>query len=55
MKNFVELSEQEQEELNGGWIGIVVAIGLYVLSEWDDISAGFNDGVGGEEYNYDPC
>jgi hypothetical protein len=50
-----ELNAREIREIEGGkgspW-GYAVAGVLWVLSEWDDISAGFTDGVSGKPYNY---
>ena len=53
--NVAELSAQEVRETEGGWVGIVLAIGLYVLAEWDDISAGWNDHAAGLDPNYQKC
>ncbi len=50
----LELSAQESKEVEGGW-GWLVPVALYVMAEWDDISAGFNDGINGNDYNYQPC
>ena len=54
--NVAELSAQEIRETEGGWaVGVLLAIGLYVLAEWDDISDGWNDHAAGIEPNYEPC
>ena len=51
-----EMETREMKAANGGWwIGVAVAVVLYVLSEWDDISAGFSDGINGNKYDYQPC
>lgn len=50
-----EISINEQKEMNGGWIWpTVLAVGLYVLAEWDDLEAGFTDGRSGADANYVP-
>ncbi|MGC1205567.1 MAG: hypothetical protein WA839_11860 [Flavobacteriaceae bacterium] len=53
-----ELDAKEVIVIEGGirgggspW-GYVFAGLLWIASEWDDISAGFSDGVSGKEYNY---
>lgn len=50
-----QMETREMKTVDGGWWQIGVAVLLYVLSEWDDISAGFSDGISGREYNYNPC
>jgi len=50
-----ELSTKELKSTDGGIWPIVVAVALYIMSEWDDISAGFNDGINGNGYNYESC
>lgn len=50
-----ELSTKEMKTTDGGFWQYVVAGALYVMSEWDDISAGFSDGINGNEYDYNPC
>ena len=50
-----ELNAKEMTQTDGGFWPIVLAVGLYVMSEWDDISAGFNDGINGNGYNYQSC
>lgn len=50
--NVAELNAQEIENTDGGYWGYALAIGLYVLSEWDDISAGYRAGSAGKSYNY---
>jgi len=47
-----EMSLVEQKDSNGGFWGIVVAVGLYILAEWDDLEAGFDDGRAGADANY---
>jgi len=48
-----DISVEEQTIINGGClVGILVAIGLYVMSDWDDISQGWEDAKAGKEYNY---
>ena len=49
-----ELNAKEISNTNGGLLWLI-PIGLYVLAEWDDISAGFNDGINGGEYDYKSC
>lgn len=57
--NLIELDNEELSETSGGWVGVAVgvavAVALYVASEWDDISAGWNDAANGGEYNYQSC
>jgi|AntDeeMinimDraft_4_1070355.scaffolds.fasta_scaffold148454_1 hypothetical protein len=50
--NVTELSAQQIQETGGGRWDKLIAFGLYVASEWDDISDGFNDSMQGNGYNY---
>ena len=50
--NLVELNTQELKETEGGWWGAALSLVLYVASEWDDVKAGFKQGVSGQNYNY---
>ena len=54
--NVNQLSVQEIKNIGGGdWRGILVAVVLWVAAEWDYIKAGYQDGINGNPYNYDPC
>ena len=50
-----KMETREMKVANGGFWQIAVAVVLYVLSEWDDISAGYKDGISGKAYKYEPC
>ena len=50
-----KLETREMKTTNGGWWQVAVAVVLYVLSEWDDISAEFKDGSSGSQYSYETC
>ena len=57
IKGLEPVKEKELLNINGGnpiIIGIAVAGFFYLLSEYDDLKQGFNDGLNGSKYNYKP-
>ena len=37
-----ELTSEELKETQGGWYGIAVAVGLYVIAEWEELKEGWD-------------
>ena len=54
-----EMSQQEMLNENGGWwqvaVGILVAVAIYVATDFDDIKQGAQDANDGKEYDYQRC
>ncbi len=69
MKNFnkiegiTPLSENDMKNIDGGILDILlgcaiggtIALGFYLLSEFDSIKEGAEDAMAGNEYDYCPC
>ena len=48
-----EMSFEDKRNVNGGWWGVIAALALYVVAEWDDISDGWNDAAEGKDFSYE--